>query len=92
MDVGVNHSNCGNIRWVLLYFSFNSLIQAGVIILGYITLEEVESLRSMLLGTGWMVSLEEPLDARVRDAVRHLSALLLAAKRNSAGLIHQVHE
>jgi hypothetical protein len=46
----------------------------------------------MLLGTGWMVSLEEPLDARVRDAVRHLSALLLAAKRNSAGLIHQVHE
>lgn len=66
--------------------------KAGLIILGYITLEEVKSLRSMLLGTGWMVSREEPLDGGVRDAVRHLNALLMAAERRSAGLIHRQHQ
>ena len=66
--------------------------KAGLTILGYITLEEVKSLRSMLLGSGWMVSREEPLDGGVRDAVRHLNALLMAAERRSAGLIHRQHE
>tara|TARA_Y100000991_G_C21937720_1_gene333768 strand:- start:94 stop:762 length:669 start_codon:yes stop_codon:yes gene_type:complete len=66
--------------------------KAGLIILGYITLEEVKSLRSMLLGSGWMVSREEPLDGGVRDAVRHLNALLMAAERRSAGLIHRQHK
>lgn len=66
--------------------------KAGLIILGYITFEEVKSLRSMLLGSGWMVSREEPLDGGVRDAIRHLNALLMAAERRGAGLIHRQHE
>ena len=66
--------------------------KAGLIILGYITYEEVKSLRSMLLGSGWMVSREEPLDGGVRDAVRHLNALLMAAERRGAGLIHRQHK
>ena len=66
--------------------------KAGLIILGYLTFEEVKSLRSMLLGSGWMVSREEPLDGGVRDAVRHLNALLMAAERRGAGLIHRQHE
>ncbi len=65
---------------------------AGLIILGYTTFEEVKSLRSMLLGSGWMVSREEPLDGGVREAVRHLNALLMAAERRGAGLIHRQHE
>ena len=65
--------------------------KAGLIILGYITFEEVKSLRSMLLGSGWMVSREEPLDGGVRDAVRPLNALLMAAERRGAGLIHRQH-
>ena len=66
--------------------------KAGLMILGYITFEEVKSLRSMLLGSGWMVSREEPLDGGVREAVRHLNALLMAAERRGAGLIHRQHE
>ena len=66
--------------------------KAGLVILGYITHDEVKSLRSMLLGSGWMVSREEPLDGGVRDAVRHLNALLMAAERRGAGLIHRQHE
>ena len=66
--------------------------KAGLIILGYLTFEEVKSLRSMLLGSGWMVSREEPLDGGVRDAVRHLNALLMAAERRGAGLIHRQHQ
>lgn len=66
--------------------------KAGLMILGYLTFEEVKSLRSMLLGSGWMVSREEPLDGGVRDAVRHLNALLMAAERRGAGLIHRKHE
>lgn len=66
--------------------------KAGLIILGYVTFEEVKSLRSMLLGSGWMVSREEPLDGGVREAVRHLNALLMAAERRGAGLIHRRHE
>ena len=66
--------------------------KAGLIILGYITFEEVKALRSMLLGSGWMVSREEPLDGGVRDAVKHLNALLMAAERRGAGLIHRQHE
>jgi hypothetical protein len=46
----------------------------------------------MLLGSGWMVSREEPLDGGVREAVRHLNALLMAAERRGAGLIHRQHE
>ena len=66
--------------------------KAGLMILGYITFEEVKALRSMLLGSGWMVSREEPLDGGVREAVRHLNALLMAAERRGAGLIHRQHE
>jgi hypothetical protein len=66
--------------------------KAGLMILGYITFEEVKSLRSMLLGSGWMVSREEPLDGGVRDAVRHLNSLLMAAERRGAGLIHRQHQ
>ena len=66
--------------------------KAGLMILGYITFEEVKSLRSMLLGSGWMVSREEPLDGGVREAVRHLNSLLMAAERRGAGLIHRQHE
>ena len=66
--------------------------KAGLFILGYLNFEEVKALRSMLLGSGWMVSREEPLDGGVREAVRHLNALLMAAERRGAGLIHRQHE
>lgn len=65
--------------------------KAGLNIMGFLTADEVKTLRSTLLGGGWSVAKDEPLDGGVRDAVRHLSALLLAAERNGAGLIHRMH-
>lgn len=65
--------------------------KAGLNIMGFLSAEEVKTLRSTLLGAGWSVAKDEPLDGGVRDAVRHLSALLLAAERSGAGLIHRMH-
>ena len=65
--------------------------KAGLNIMGFLSAEEVKTLRSTLLGGGWSVAKDEPLDGGVRDAVRHLSALLLAAERSGAGLIHRMH-
>ena len=43
------------------------------------------------LGGGWTVAKDEPIDGGVRDAIRHLNALLIAAERRNAGLIHRMH-
>ena len=59
--------------------------------MGVLTAEEVKTLRSTLLGGGWTVAKDEPIDGGVRDAIRHLNALLLAAERKDAGLIHRMH-
>ena len=64
---------------------------AGLNIMGFLTSEEVKTLRSSLLGGGWTVAKDEPIDGGVRDAMRHLNALLLAAERHGAGLIHRMH-
>ena len=65
--------------------------QGGLNIVGFLTFEEVKALRSTLLGSGWSVSRDEPIDGGVRDAIRHLNALLIAAERRGAGLIHRMH-
>tara|TARA_B100000459_G_scaffold98352_1_gene56075 strand:- start:2127 stop:2798 length:672 start_codon:yes stop_codon:yes gene_type:complete len=63
----------------------------GLNIMGYLTYEEVKTLRSTLLGGGWSVAKDEPIDGGVRDAIRHLNALLIAAERRGSGLIHRKH-
>lgn len=65
--------------------------KAGLNIMGFLTFDEVKTLRSTLLGGGWSVARDEPIDGGVRDAIRHLNALLLAAERRGAGLIHRKH-
>ena len=65
--------------------------KAGLNIMGFLTSEEVKTLRSSLLGGGWTVAKDEPIDGGVRDAMRHMNALLLAAERHGAGLIHRMH-
>ena len=65
--------------------------RAGLSILGFLTSDEVKTLRTTLLGGGWTVANDEPIDGGVRDAVRHLNALLIAAERRDAGIIHRMH-
>ena len=66
--------------------------KAGLNIMGFLSGDEVKILRTSLLGGGWAVARDEPIDGGVRDAIRHLSPLLLAAERNNAGLIHRKHD
>jgi len=60
-------------------------------ILGWLTSEEVTSLRKTLTSKCWMPSGDEPLDGGCQDAAKHLVALLRAAEKRSCGVILRVH-
>jgi len=63
----------------------------GMNILGFLSLEEVTELRRLLSGRNWSVASDEPLDGGVRDAIKHLLAMLRAAERIDSGVIHRAH-
>jgi hypothetical protein len=63
----------------------------GLNILGFLSLEEVIELRRLLSGRNWSVASDEPLDGGVRDAIKHLLAMLRAAERIDSGVIHRAH-
>ena len=63
----------------------------GMNILGFLSLEEVIELRRLLSGRNWSVASDEPLDGGVRDAIKHLLAMLRAAERIDSGVIHRAH-
>ena len=60
-------------------------------ILGFLSLEEVTELRRLLSGRNWSVASDEPLDGGVRDAIKHLMAMLRAAERLDSGIMHRAH-
>ena len=60
-------------------------------ILGFLSLEEVIEMRKMLAGRNWSVASDEPLDGGVRDAIKHLIAMLRAAERIDSGILHRAH-
>ena len=63
----------------------------GMNILGFLSLEEVIEIRRLLSGRNWSVASDEPLDGGVRDAIKHLLAMLRAAERIDSGLMHRAH-
>ena len=63
----------------------------GMNILGFLTLEEVVEIRRLLSGRNWSVASDEPLDGGVRDAIKHMLAMLRAAERIDSGIIHRAH-
>ena len=63
----------------------------GMNILGFLDLSEVIELRRLLSGRNWSVASDEPLDGGVRDAIKHLLAMLRAAERIDSGVIHRAH-
>ncbi len=63
----------------------------GMNILGFLSLEEVIEIRRLLSGRNWSVASDEPLDGGVRDAIKHLLAMLRAAERIDSGVIHRAH-
>ena len=63
----------------------------GMNILGFLSLEEVIEMRKMLAGRNWSVASDEPLDGGVRDAIKHLTAMLRAAERIDSGILHRAH-
>ena len=63
----------------------------GMNILGFLSLEDVIELRRLLSGRNWSVASDEPLDGGVRDAIKHVLAMLKAAERIDSGVIHRAH-
>ena len=63
----------------------------GMNILGFLSLEEVVEIRRLLSGRNWSVASDEPLDGGVRDAIKHMLAMLRAAERIDSGIIHRAH-
>lgn len=63
----------------------------GMNILGFLSLEEVVEIRRLLSGRNWSVASDEPLDGGVRDAIKHLLAMLRAAERIDSGVMHRAH-
>lgn len=58
---------------------------------GWLTAEEVTSLRKALTSKCWMPSANEPLDGGCQDAAKHLVALLRAAEKRFCGVVLRVH-
>ena len=63
----------------------------GLNIAGFLTHEEVRTVRLHLASRVWTVSKDEPLDGGLADAMRHLIALLKAAERRNVGLVLRYH-
>jgi hypothetical protein len=64
---------------------------AGLDIRGYLTAEEVRTLRLGLAGRGWSVTADEPIDGGMRDASKNLIAVLRAAERRDVGVFLRSH-
>ena len=103
-NVKVNNSNDVFNRIVQLLRKLSSFNQSddysearfsggmgGMNILGFLSLEEVTELRRLLSGRNWSVASDEPLDGGVRDAIKHVLAMLRAAERIDSGVIHRAH-
>lgn len=63
----------------------------GLRLHGWLDAAEVKDLRLALMGRGWTVAGDEPLDGGLRDAVKHLTAMLRGAERRGVGLLHRSH-
>ena len=59
----------------------------GMNILGFLSFEEVVELRKLLSGRNWSVASDEPLDGGIRDAVKHLLAMIKAAEGELKGIL-----
>ncbi len=63
----------------------------GLRLHGWLDVGEIKDLRVGLMGRGWTVAGDEPLDGGLRDAVKHLAAMLRGAERRRVGLLHRSH-
>ena len=63
----------------------------GLRLHGWLDAAEIKDLRVGLMGRGWTVAGDEPLDGGLRDAVKHLGAMLRGAERRGVGLLHRSH-
>ncbi|MEK9698296.1 MAG: hypothetical protein VW270_21180 [Candidatus Poseidoniales archaeon] len=63
----------------------------GMHISGFLTNEEVRTLRLHLSSRVWTVSKDEPFDGGLADAIRHFSSILKAAERRNVGILLRYH-
>jgi len=63
----------------------------GMHISGFLSNDEVQTLRLHLSSRVWTVSKDEPFDGGLADAIRHFSSILKAAERRNVGILLRYH-
>ncbi len=63
----------------------------GLNLQGWLTIEEVKSLKKLLTSRCWLPSGEEPLDGGCQDAAKHFVAMLRAAEKRKCGILLRIH-
>jgi len=63
----------------------------GMKLHGWLTFEEVVSLRTYLQKSVWKVNQNEPFDGGVRDVVRHFLIILKIAEKRNYGILMRSH-
>ena len=63
----------------------------GIELLGWLDIEEVNSLKVEIERGLWSVSSEEPLDGGVQDAFRHLLVILRSSIKRECGILMRRH-
>ncbi|MAH99164.1 MAG: hypothetical protein CMA12_07495 [Euryarchaeota archaeon] len=63
----------------------------GIELLGWLDIEDVNSLKVEIERGLWSVSSEEPLDGGVQDAFRHLLVILRASIKRKCGILMRRH-
>ena len=64
---------------------------AGVDLLGWLDVEDVNILRKEIESGKWQVKSDEPLDGGVQDAFRHLLVFLRSASKRKCGILMRRH-
>ena len=75
-------------------FRGHSLFESGfggMCIQGFLSREQVRTLRKNLATRTWTASYEEPLDGGVADVAKHFITLLKAAERRQVGNVLRSH-
>ena len=75
-------------------FRGHSLFESGfggMCIQGFLSSEQVRTLRKNLATRTWTASYEEPLDGGVADVAKHFITLLKAAERRQVGIVLRSH-
>ncbi len=64
----------------------------GLILKGWLSIEEVKRLKKLITSRCWLPAADEPLDGGCQDSAKHFVALLRAAEKRNCGILLRIHD